>query len=146
MSKEITYLNRTLSKGENILGIAENHWMVYFCDVIWIILAILLIPAGIGIFILPCAILSIWGHHKIEMIATNKRVIIKKGIIAVKTSELLNSKIESVSFDQGILGRLLGYGDIYFSGTGTTKMKFDCISEPLFIKSKFEDIIENSKK
>ena len=146
MAKQITYLTQTLSKGEEILGVAEPHWIVYCWPVFWLLVGLMLIHAIVGIFIIIWAVLVILSYCKTEMIATNKRVIIKKGIIAVKTSELLNSKIESVSFNQGIFGRLLGYGTLLFSGTGTTRMDFKDVKDPVFVKSKFEDIIEKNKK
>ena len=52
-----------------------------------------------------------------EMAITNHRVIYKIGIFNVKTDELASNKIESISVRQSILGRILNYGDILFSGT-----------------------------
>ena len=157
MSKEVTYLEKTLSKNEKILCTAETHWMIYCLDVFFIIVGILflplaIIPSGVvwgisgGITFWLIALITFLGDYKKEMIITNRRVIIKKGLITVTTSELLNSKIESVSFCQGILGSLLGYGSIYFSGTGTTKLVSDFIKKPLSVKQEFEDIIEKSKE
>ena len=77
------------------------------------------------------------------MVITNKRVICKTGIIGIKTEELLNSKIESIEVKQTIGGRIFGYANICFSGTGTSKVKFRGIKDPWGIKSRVETIIEN---
>ena len=54
-----------------------------------------------------------WLKNKTtEMIITNRRVVLKRGIISVHTSEIRNVKVETVRLHQGILGRLLGYSDL----------------------------------
>ena len=45
--------------------------------------------------------------------------------------ELLLQKVEGIGVDQGIAGRVLGYGTITVSGTGGTKESFPLISDPL---------------
>jgi uncharacterized membrane protein YdbT with pleckstrin-like domain len=49
------------------------------------------------------------------------------------------SKIESVNVDQGILGRILGYGTIRIIGTGGTKEAFPKILNPLEFRKKFQE-------
>jgi hypothetical protein len=44
---------------------------------------------------------------------------------------LLLQKVEGIGVDQGILGRILGYGTITVSGVGGTKETFQMISNPL---------------
>ena len=48
-----------------------------------------------------------------------------------RTVEMLNSKVEAVAVNQGILGRILGYGNIIVTGTGGTNEAFNGISSPL---------------
>ena len=71
---------------------------------------------------------------------------LKKGIISVKTDELRNVKIESVSVRQTIMGRILGYGDIIFTGSGNQQVFFYTVSNPARIKASFESIIEETKE
>jgi uncharacterized membrane protein YdbT with pleckstrin-like domain len=59
-----------------------------------------------------------------EFAITNKRVIIKTGLISRKTFEMNHSKIESVNVDQGIVGRILGYGTVRIVGSGGSKEEF----------------------
>jgi len=75
-----------------------------------------------------------------EFAITNKRVIIKTGLISRKTFEMNHSKIESVNVDQGILGRILGYGTIRIVGSGGTKEVFPNISNPLKFRKKFQEM------
>ena len=66
-----------------------------------------------------------------EIVVTDKRVIIKMGIIARQTRELFFNKIESVDLHQGLLARLLNYGTVTIRGTGGTAQPFKFIRDPL---------------
>ena len=66
-----------------------------------------------------------------EFAVTNKRVIIKRGLVRRHTLELLLAKVESIEVDQSIAGRLFGYGSIVVIGTGGTRESFDNIARPL---------------
>jgi len=65
---------------------------------------------------------------------------IKVGLISRHTLEMNLNKIESVNVNQGILGRLLGYGTIIVVGTGGTKEPFDSISDPLRFRKEFQEL------
>ena len=51
-----------------------------------------------------------------------------------------HSRIESVNVDQGILGRILGYGTIRIVGSGGTKVSFPSIKNPLEFRKKFQEL------
>lgn len=75
-----------------------------------------------------------------EFAVTNRRVIVKTGLISRKTLEMNLSKIESVNVDQSIFGRLLGYGTITIIGTGGIRESFPNISEPILFRKKFQEL------
>lgn len=77
-----------------------------------------------------------------EFAVTNHRVIAKTGFIRRHTLELLLSKIESVSVNQNILGRLLNFGTVTVTGTGGTKESFTAIVDPINVRRKITQIIE----
>ena len=78
-----------------------------------------------------------------EFAVTNKRVLAKTGWLRRQTLELLLSKVESISVDQGILGRLLNFGVVTVTGTGGTKESFRAIIDPLAFRKKINQIIEH---
>lgn len=80
-------------------------------------------------------------RNLIEMVCTNKRVIKRTGIVNVTTEELQCERIESVEIRQSIFGRLFNYGDILFSGTGTSKIVFTFVNQPRLMKQMIDDII-----
>lgn len=66
-----------------------------------------------------------------EFAVTDKRVIIKVGFIKRRTLETMLAKVEGIGVEQGIMGRLLGFGTITVTGTGGTKEPFPNIARPL---------------
>ena len=51
---------------------------------------------------------------------TNKRVIIKTGVISRRTVELVLAKCEGIQVIQSIAGRIFGYGSIVVTTGGAT--------------------------
>ncbi|HYL71208.1 MAG TPA: PH domain-containing protein, partial [Candidatus Dormibacteraeota bacterium] len=66
-----------------------------------------------------------------EFAVTDKRVIMKVGVLRRRTLEMQLSKVEALAVNQSLLGRLFRFGDIVVSGTGGTKELFRQIGRPL---------------
>lgn len=103
---------------------------------------------------LPCFILSaiIWVYglfaikHN-EFVVTNKRIIIKSGIIIRASYELRLEMLESIQVYQGILGRILGFGSILVHGVGASRQAVMWIKSPLeFRQHIFEELSKKSIK
>lgn len=149
MSKNPVYIKNTLGKGEEIKWCADLHWFVWVTPVIFLLLGIILASAPnptMGIILIILSLWSILGWMKTEYVVTNKRVIAKRGVIAVKTEELRNPKVESVFITQGIIERCFSCGTVVFGGTGGSKVKFKYISNPRQVKTHLEEIIEENSK
>jgi len=73
-----------------------------------------------------------------EFAITNRRLIIKTGLISRHTLEMNLSKVESINVDQSILGRMLDYGSIAIIGTGGTREPFDNIAHPMEFRRQFQ--------
>ena len=154
------YITSTLSKDEQIMVTPKLHWINYLLVVVCVILSLVcgvlflrldedIYPIFKIAYAFPIAVfafsaliftLRIW---LMEMAVTTKRVVIRSGIISVNTEELKISRIESVEIKQSILGRIFGYGSLWFSGTGTSKVLFPNIIDPRGIKSRMEDVIKD---
>jgi uncharacterized membrane protein YdbT with pleckstrin-like domain len=66
-----------------------------------------------------------------EFAVTNKRIIMKVGVLTTRSYELLLSKIEGIVVTQPLLGKMLGYGSIVVTGSGGTQEPFANIQGPL---------------
>jgi len=118
------YVQQNLSAGEQVVYEAKLHWIIFVS-----------LKALLTLFIAPLIEFS-----TSEFAITNKRVIIKVGLISRRTLEMNLNKIESVNVNQGLLGRMLGYGTIVIVGTGGTKEPFADISDPLTFRKKFQEV------
>ena len=87
---------------------------------------------------LPLAITS-WRRFGTEFAASNKRVVTKAGVIARKTSEYKNEKIEPVQLNEGLLGRFLGYATVTVTGTGGKALKLKNVIQSTRVKSIIEE-------
>ena len=119
-----TYIDNNLIKDEQVEFETTYHWII-FCN----------LRALLTLFIAPLI-----DKYSDEFAITNRRVIIKTGLISRKTFEMNLSKIESVNVDQGILGRILGYGTISIVGTGGTREIFPNILNPIVFRKKFQEL------
>ena len=132
------YIESTLSKDEKIEFIFSYHWWVWCLPVVSLFLII--VTSGLSI------LLTIYLSLKIiftEQGVTSKKGIKKVGIISRNTEELLLSKVETVEIKQGVLGRILGYGNVQLTGTGSSSLVFRTISDPMKVKNNLEGIINN---
>jgi uncharacterized membrane protein YdbT with pleckstrin-like domain len=64
---------------------------------------------------------------------TNRRVIIKTGVISRRTIELVLAKCEGIQVTQDILGRIFGYGSIVVTTGGATNCYY-YVSHPFRFK------------
>ena len=78
-----------------------------------------------------------------EFAVTNRRVIAKTGFIHRRTLELLIPKIESIAVYQNIVGRMFNFGSVTVIGTGGTRERFGAIAEPVAVRRKLNQVIEN---
>jgi uncharacterized membrane protein YdbT with pleckstrin-like domain len=81
-----------------------------------------------------------------EMAVTNKRVIVKTGIMDRRTIELLLQRIESIAVEEPALGRILGYGTVIVRGTGGTPEVFPQIARPLEFREQVQRQISGEPK
>jgi uncharacterized membrane protein YdbT with pleckstrin-like domain len=70
-----------------------------------------------------------------EIAVTDRRVILKRGLIRRHTVEMNMTKVESVDVDQTVAGRIFNYGDVTIRGTGTTFERLRFVDAPLKLRS-----------
>ncbi len=135
----MSYVERNLLPNEEITYRARLHRIVYFLPDCVFLVAVLVGLAGGG-WIAAAVVAAIgvvlfippWIRSaSSEFAITNKRVLVKVGLVRRHSLELLLQKVEGIGVDQSVLGRVLGYGTITVSGVGGTKESFRMISDPL---------------
>lgn len=152
----MSYIDKSLSSGEKVIHHARLHKVVFMWPVIWTALGFLLIRAstkannttGIGALIVAVGVFMILTafirYLTSEFAITNKRVVLKTGLIRRQVVELFLSKIESMGADQSILGRILNYGTLVVSGTGGGYDGFPKVADPMTFRKRLMEEIEKN--
>ena len=131
----MAYIDDSLSKDEKVEQIFNHHWTAYLL----IGFLVIITPITLGISLI-FAIYKWLSLRATEQGVTNKRVIYKTGIISRKTEEMKLASVETVEITQGIMGRILGYGNIEVTGTGINDLVFKSIDNPMEVKKSIESI------
>jgi uncharacterized membrane protein YdbT with pleckstrin-like domain len=80
-----------------------------------------------------------------EFAVTDKRVIVKLGLIQRDTYELNLNRVTSLNVDQSIIGRLLNYGDITVVGMGGSLTPIRAVIDPLNFRKIVLTEVEGTK-
>ena len=131
------YIKSNLLPDEEIVYIATLHWKSFVGPslIFTVGLLLLAVQAILGVFVILFGLfigLRAFIEYKTsEFGVTNKRVIIKVGLLRRRTLELLLRQVEAISVDQSIFGRMLNFGSVTLTGTGGVREVFHNISSPL---------------
>ena len=141
----MSYVDSTLLPGEQVTFRTYLHWLIF-------VRAIVIVAIGVAILVVgyqhhwaaavwlgaAVAALGLIGwlaayvrRRSSEFAVTNKRVIVKAGILRRRTVEMLLRQVEALEVDQSLTGRMLGYGTVIIIGTGGTREPFEKVSAPL---------------
>ena len=88
---------------------------------------------------------GILNRNATEMAVTNRRIVVKVGVAARRTVEMLLSRVESIGVEESVTGRMLGFGTVIVRGTGGTPEAFYKIAHPLEFRTQVQQQIENTK-
>jgi len=144
----MSYVDQNLMTGEQVLYKAKLHWVIFISPALLLILGLILFAAngtlggivtGLGVIGLIIAYLNVSTS---EFAVTNKRVIIKVGIIKRNSLDTVLKKVESITVNQPIIGRMFGYGSIVVSGSGGTPQPFHKIANPLEFRKQVNEQVE----
>lgn len=142
------YIEKNLMSGELVIYEAKLHEIVYVLPCIIALLTFVFCVAFpeamiLVVIVFPiCAIwcVEIWGGR--QFVLTSKRVIVKKGIIKRKVSELMLRKCEGIQVEQSILGRILNYGTLLVT-TGEATNHYKNIKDPIKFSTRINEQIDN---
>jgi uncharacterized membrane protein YdbT with pleckstrin-like domain len=139
----MSYVDTNLLKDEIVIYRTLLHWKVFIIPVVFavIVLAIFVLVAAkagyehLELLMLIPAVLFILNAYitrrSSEFAVTNRRVIMKAGVIQTRSLEILLNKVEALAVNQTLLGKMLNYGDIIITGSGGTKELYGGIQDPL---------------
>lgn len=144
----MSYVSKNLLPGETVTCTGRLHWIIYLKAMlvvafgVFILLATLFFPdelprklwiwGAVAVVVGAVAALPPLLHAwSTELAVTSVRVIAKHGWIRRSTIEMLHMKIESMTVQQSIAGRILNYGTLVIHGTGGGLEAIANIARPL---------------
>ena len=83
-------------------------------------------------------------HENLEYAFTNKRIIIKSGIIGIDFKNIYYSEIDSVNLRVGLVDRIEKVGDIYIKSIGGANVLYD-LENPYSLTEKLQKIVVDIK-
>jgi uncharacterized membrane protein YdbT with pleckstrin-like domain len=146
------YVDRILEPGEIVRYRTSVSWTVYM-PAILLAFAGILIPvfsAGypglndaarfvailFGVAALIVFVPAWFRRWTTEIAVTDRRIVLKRGLIRRHTVEMNMQKVESVDVDQTLIGRLFNYGNVTIRGTGASLESLTAIDAPLALRTK----------
>ena len=154
-----SYVDSVLAEGERIIyRAAISHWKFafsYFIGGLLLLaalgiyistenpagasLAMVVVPLVLGLAVILVAVIR---RQTTELVLTDRRIITKRGLVTRDTVEMNLNKVESVHVNQGLMGRILGYGDVTVVGTGASLEPLLGIARPLELRRKLGTIVD----
>ncbi len=142
-----------MMEGETLICEARFHYVMFWLPALLVLLAVAFpfVPTGegtlntrllfSGILLVLALLWYIVINNGKRFLLTNKRIILKTGIIMRNSKELMLRKCESINVRQSIMGRILGYGDVIVS-TGEEKDVFKYVRNPMTFSTKINEQID----
>ena len=149
-----SYAESVLAPGERIVHrCAVSHWnfaLSYLIGVLCFVGAAAvaymkwerspLIAAALTVAGVIVIMVALIRRGTTELVLTDRRIIAKRGFITRTTVEMTLAKVESLHVNQGLLGRVLNYGDVTVVGTGSSLEPLRGISGPLELRRRLGEI------
>ncbi len=104
---------------------------------------------GLGVAVVMATLRMIHTDHANRYLLTTRRVMIKKGVFAVKLSTALYDKITHIEVEQGFVDRLfLNHGKliIHTAGSNHDEIALDNIEAPVEFKNLLERLINRERE
>ena len=153
-----SYVDSVLADGERIVyRAAISHWkffVSYFAGSLllavalgayitgsragaWLVMEAILLVIGLAVILS-----AVIRRQTTELVLTDRRIIMKRGLVSRDTVEMNLNKVESLHVNQGLMGRILDYGDVTVVGTGASLEPLRGISKPLELRKKLGGVAE----
>ncbi len=156
----MSYVRDTMQKDEEVLVTPKLHWVNYILP--YAVIATAIVLAGLTFvlrshdygFLMAGVMLAFYGVYVMlelkfrEMAVTNKRVVVRRGVIASDGDEMKNFALTSIEVEQTVLGRIFNFGNICFASAGSGRMVrlvFNNVDNPRRLKAEIEDAIEGNE-
>ena len=140
------YPTRLLTDDEEIIREFHPHWRVLLLAMTWTVVGIALVVAGVVVWdgtatwvavgagvlvVLALAVPPVVSWRFRLYVLTTERIVVRDGVIRRGGTEIPLESINNVLFNQSVVERLLGYGDVLIESAGSQgQSRLDDIPDP----------------
>ena len=149
------FIEQNLTNNEQIVHKGHLHWFAYaggltLIAALWAVamVVIALNVPEVWVFVVATLLALLIGYGYVWLVSknteyyiTNKRLIVKKGIMQRNTSEIRLVKCEGVMVEQSLLGRLFNFGTIKIT-TGEVVNTYQFIACPIRFRTKLNETLD----
>ena len=151
-SRRDEVITERLLTGETVVRTAIISNYIYWHSVAVFILALLVavfIAAPLGALLggvsVLLAIYAILRKEILMLVVTNKRILVRYGILQVDVVDLHFDKVESIELERMITGYLMGYANVVIMGTGNRYIVIPFVHNAIDIRRAYnEQVLGNS--
>lgn len=131
----MSYIENHLIDGEVIIQKLKSHWVIFMWPGIVLIFGLLIYSKLLICMAILYGLSRFIYYLTSEFGITNKKIIAKFGFIKRASLEIMLNRIEGITINQSVLGRLMGYGTIVVNGIGGSRECIPYIPNPLQFRS-----------
>ena len=144
------YPRRLLTDDEEIVREFRPHWRVLLPALGWAMLAAALDGTAQTVAVAAAVLLwlllagrSVLDYWFTNYVLTTERIIVRSGMIARSGTKIPLENINNVLFNQSVIERLLGYGDVLIESAGSKgQSRLDDIPKPELFQSQVHRVRE----
>lgn len=130
----MAYPQRLLTDDEEIVREFHPHWRVLLMAGLWTVLGLALAVVGVvalegawmwtavaagGLAVLVFTVPRVVAWRFRLYVLTTERIVVRDGIVRREGTEIPLESINNVLFNQSVIERLLGYGDVLIESAGS---------------------------
>ncbi len=144
----MSYIDDNLLTGEDVVYRTTLHPIIFAPATGVVLLGIIIALAYsqtigllVGVVGVVMGAVALARYNTSEFAVTNRRVIIKVGILGRRSLEVELNRIEGIDVEQSAFGRLFDYGTIGVRGIGGTEESFPMIAAPLAFRKHVQELL-----
>jgi len=122
----VGYIEQNLIEGEVVIYKTNSIGFQFFLASVLFVFGLISDNGEAGAFFLLIALIlglgSLVNYSASEFGVTNKRILAKVGWAKRRSLDMLLTKVEGIYVEQGILGKILGYGTVVVTGSGVPRL------------------------
>lgn len=131
------YPDRLLTDDESIVAEFHPHWRVLLLPILWLVLTVGAVVLALQyaerptwflpvvgllalVFLLGFGVPPLIKRQFTLYVLTSERIVVRTGVLTRNSREIPLESISNVVFNQSIIERMLGYGDVLLESSGET--------------------------